>query len=84
MLTATVVAFLNDSLAALGWQGGEYAYTFIWLTLGLVVAGAVLRAVAPTPWRSVGAGMAWAGGASVLVALTLLVLFIVAFASWNP
>ncbi|MGW6934563.1 hypothetical protein ACWGE0_31195 [Lentzea sp. NPDC054927] len=84
LLTATVVTFLQDSLAFLGWQGGEYAYAFIWITIGLIVAGAVLRATAPSPWRSIGSGMAWAGAIGVLVVIVLIILFIVAFSNWNP
>lgn len=84
LLAATVVAYLQDSLASVGWHGGEYAYAFIWITLGLVVGGAVLMAGAAAPWRSIGTGMVWAGGIGVLVVVVLIVLFIVAFANWNP
>lgn len=83
LLVLTVFAYLNN-FGPLGWQGGEYAYAFVWIAFGSVLAGVVVRAAAPTPWRSLGSGMAWAGGAGVLVVLVLIVLFVWAVANWNP
>ncbi|HEX8869312.1 MAG TPA: hypothetical protein VF821_26865 [Lentzea sp.] len=84
LLTLTVVAYLNDSLASLGWQGGEYAYAFVWIALGSALAGVAVRVAAPVPWRSAGSGMAWAGTAGVLIVISLVVLFVWAVAHWTP
>ena len=84
LLATVVVTYLKDSLASLGWQGGEYAYAFAGITIGLIVAGTVLMAITPSPWRSIGSGMVWAGAIGALVATVLMILFIVAFANWNP
>ncbi|GAB2847807.1 hypothetical protein [Lentzea nigeriaca] len=84
LLVLTVFAFLNDLMRPLGWRGGEYAYTFLWITFGSALAGVVVRAATPRPWRSLGAGLAWAGAAGLVVVIVLVVVFVWAFANWNP
>ncbi|MDX8048667.1 hypothetical protein SK571_04695 [Lentzea sp. BCCO 10_0798] len=75
LLVLTVVAFLNDALESFGWQGGEYAYSFIWIALGSAIAGLVVKVAAPAPWRSAGTGMALAGTVGVVVVITLVIVF---------
>lgn len=84
LLVLTVFAFLNDTLKPIGWQGGEYAYAFVWITFGSALAGLVVRAAAPSPWRSLGAGLAWAGAAGLVVVIALVALLVWAVANWNP
>jgi hypothetical protein len=43
LLALTVGAYFNDSLSRLGWQGGEYAYAFVWIAIGSTVIGGVVR-----------------------------------------
>ncbi|MET9225443.1 hypothetical protein [Lentzea sp. NPDC003310] len=83
LLVLTVVAFLTNALRPLGWQGGEYAYSFVWIALGSAIAGLAVRVAAPAPWRSAGKGMAIAGTAGVVVVITLIVAFIWAWSSFS-
>ena len=76
LLVLTVVAFQTDALESFGWQGGEYAYSFIWIALGSALAGLVVKVAAPAPWRSAGTGMALAGTVGVVVVITLVVVFV--------
>jgi len=84
LLVLTAGGYLNNTFSSLGWQGGEYAYAFVWITLGSVLVGAVVKAAAPAPWRSLGSGMLITGVIGVVVVLTLVVLFMWAIANWNP
>ena len=77
----TTYAYLNDYFEHVGWQGGEYAYAYIWIAIGSTVVGGVIRLVAPAPWRSVGSGIAVGGFGGVLVLILLLVLFFVLLAT---
>lgn len=81
LLVLTVVAFLTNALQPFGWQGGEYAYSFIWIALGSALAGLVVLVAAPAPWRSAGKGMAIAGAVGVVVVITLVVVFIWAWSN---
>ncbi|SDP39921.1 hypothetical protein [Lentzea jiangxiensis] len=81
LLVLTVVALLTNALQSFGWQGGEYAYSFIWIALGSALAGLVVLVAAPAPWRSAGKDMAIAGTAGVVVVITLVVAFIWAWSS---
>ncbi|WP_434446472.1 hypothetical protein [Lentzea sp. E54] len=76
LLVLTVVAFRNDALESFGWQGGEYAYSFVWIALGSAVAGAVVKMAAPAPWRSAGSGLLLAGVIGVGVVIALIVVFV--------
>ncbi|WP_143116076.1 hypothetical protein [Lentzea xinjiangensis] len=84
LLALTAAAYLNDSLEAFGWQGGEYAYAFVLIALGSALAGGVVKALAPRPWRPAGSGLLVAGGAGVAVVVLLVALFVWAVANWNP
>lgn len=81
LLALTAVAFQTDALESFGWQGGEYAYSFIWIALGAAIAGLVVKVAAPAPWRSAGTGMALAGTVGVAVVITLIVAFVWAFSN---
>ncbi|MEV6711401.1 hypothetical protein AB0M48_05075 [Lentzea sp. NPDC051208] len=83
LLVLTVVAFLNDALESFGWQGGEYAYSFLWIALGSAIAGLVVKVAAPAPWRSAGTGMALAGTAGVVVVITLVIVFMWALSNFS-
>ena len=76
LLVLTFTAFLTDAMRSLGWQGGEYAYSFVWIALGSAIAGLVVKVAAPAPWRSAGTGMALAGTVGVVVVITLIVVFV--------
>ncbi|GAA3647097.1 hypothetical protein GCM10022267_37150 [Lentzea roselyniae] len=84
LLALTVVAFLHDFLEPIGWQGGEYAYTFVWIALGSALAGVAVRTAAPNPWRSIGSGLAWAGATGLVVVVVLVTVFLWALTGWNP
>lgn len=79
LLALAMYVYVTDSFESIGWRGGEYAYSFMWIALGSVVIGAVVRLAAPAPWRSVGSGMMLAGSAGVLVVIALFVLIMVSF-----
>lgn len=81
LLVLTVGAYFNDTFAHLGWQGGEYAYAFVWTAIGLSVVGGVIRLAAPAPWRSVGAGLAVGGIGGVVVLAVLIIAFFVLLAT---
>ncbi|MET8758795.1 hypothetical protein [Lentzea sp. NPDC004782] len=81
LLVLTVGTYFNDSLSHLGWQGGEYAYAFLWIAIGSTVVGGVIKFAAPAPWRSIGAGLAVGGIGGVLVVLVLIVTFFVLLAT---
>lgn len=81
LLALITFAYRNDSFAAIGWRGGEYALAFVFTALGSIVAGAVVRLTAAAPWRSIGSGLILAGSAGLLVVMALVVLFLVAFAN---
>lgn len=81
LLVLTVGAYFNDTFAHLGWQGGEYAYAFVWTAIGLTVVGGVIRLAAPAPWRSVGAGLAVGGIGGVVVLAVLIIAFFVLLAT---
>ncbi|SFQ99362.1 hypothetical protein SAMN04488564_101839 [Lentzea waywayandensis] len=81
LLVFTFVAFQNDALKSLGWQGGEYAYAFIFVALGSAVLGVVLKAVAPAPWRSAGTGLILAGTLGVVVVVALIIAFVYALSN---
>ncbi|MET9629777.1 hypothetical protein ABZX92_20165 [Lentzea sp. NPDC006480] len=83
LLVLTVAAYLNDSLESLGWQGGEYAYTFVWTAIGAILVGAVVKAASPGPWRSIGSGMLWAGTVGVVVVIVLVVGFVWALSNFG-
>ncbi len=84
LLVLIVVAFANDYLDPVGWQGGEYAYAFVWTAIGSIVLGRVVKAAAPGPWRSIGSGMLLAGTIGVVTVIALIVAFYVALTQWNP
>ncbi|GGN03502.1 hypothetical protein GCM10011609_48220 [Lentzea pudingi] len=81
LLVLTFTAFLTDAMRSLGWQGGEYAYSFVWIALGSLVVGGVVKTAAPAPWRSAGSGLLVAGAVGVLIVFALIVTFIVALTS---
>ncbi|MGW4211174.1 hypothetical protein ACWEIJ_24500 [Lentzea sp. NPDC004789] len=85
LLVLTVGAYFNDSLAHLGWQGGEYAYAFLGIAIGSTVVGGVIKLAAPAPWRSVGAGLAVGGigGAVVVAVLVLAFVVLLATSDWG-
>ena len=76
LLALTVFAFLNDTMKPIGWHGGEYAYAFVWITFGAALAGLVVRATAPGPWRSLGAGLALAGAAGLVVVIATVAVLV--------
>lgn len=84
LLVLIVVAFTNDYLDPLGWQGGEYAYAFVWTAIGSLVLGGVVKVAAPGPWRSIGSGMLLAGALGVAAVIAMIVVFAVALSQWNP
>ncbi|MFD4638950.1 hypothetical protein ACFWN2_16660 [Lentzea sp. NPDC058436] len=83
LLVLTVVAFQTGAMESFGWQGGEYAYSFIWIALGSAVAGGVVKMAAPAPWRSAGTGLLLAGVVGVFVVIALIVTFVVALSNLN-
>lgn len=77
LLLLTFLAMQNDALESLGWQGGQYAYAFVWIALGSVVAGVVLKVRSPAPWRTFGTGLIIGGtfGVVLLIAFFVLVAY---------
>lgn len=84
LLVLIAGSYLTDTFSSLDWQGGEYAYAFVWVTLGSVLMRAVVKAAAPAPWRSLGSGMLITGVVGIVVVLTLVVLFVQGVESMNP
>ncbi|GGS46954.1 MULTISPECIES: hypothetical protein [Actinokineospora] len=84
LLVATVLAFVEDVFADRGWRGGEYATAFVAVAVVSLVAGVLLKATAPQPWRSVGAGMVRAGLLGLVAAFAAVVVLLIALAQWRP
>ncbi|MGW6444095.1 hypothetical protein [Lentzea sp. NPDC055074] len=82
LLVLTVVAFQTNAMNSFGWQGGEYAYSFIWIALGSALAGILVKVAAPAPWRSAGTGMVLAGTVGVVVVITLFAAFLWAISNF--
>ncbi|MGI5501360.1 hypothetical protein [Lentzea sp. CA-135723] len=77
LLLLTFVSMQNDVLESLGWQGGQYAYAFIWIALGSVVAGVVLKVRSSARWKAFGTGLIIGGtfGVVLLIAFFVLVAY---------
>lgn len=78
LLTSVVLAYQGQLLADVGWRGGEYARTFIGVTVGAILLGSVLRLALSQPWKSIGSGMLAAGTLGLVIAVALLVVFVIA------
>lgn len=82
LLTAVVLGYRADFLGGVGWAGGEYAYAFVAVAIGAVVAGVVLQLVdRRSPWRRFGTGMLLGGGLGVVFVAVAIGLFWYAFAN---
>jgi hypothetical protein len=83
LLVLIVAGYVHDYLEPLGWRGGEYAYAFLWTTLGAAGVGGAVRAAAPSPWRSIGTGMLIASAGGLIVLVAAIVLFMWALSQWQ-
>lgn len=76
LLTAVAFAYQAQLFAGAGWRGGEYAYAFIAVASGAILAGAALKLARPrSPWSSFGTGLILAGTLGVALTIAIIALF---------